>query len=133
VRPFALTYMRIGLLGAALLVALAATGYVRGCSTPARPRDRGGREPVQPRLEVLLVYGFHLGIAGSAWGTVIAQYAAVTAYLVVVGRNVRRARVDSAEPGVRQGRRDRRPPSHGPHRVAARGVPRDDGDRFVHL
>ena len=41
-------------------------------------------------LEVLLVYGFHLGIAGSAWGTVIAQYAAVTAYLIVVGRNVRR-------------------------------------------
>ena len=92
VRPFALTYMRIGLLGApALLVALAGTGYLRGLLDTRTPLVIAvAANLFNLALEVLLVYGFHLGIAGSAWGTVIAQYAAVTAYLVVVGRNVRR-------------------------------------------
>ena len=42
-------------------------------------------------LEILFVYGFHWGVAGSAWGTVIAQVAAAAAYLVIVAGNVRRA------------------------------------------
>jgi putative MATE family efflux protein len=40
-------------------------------------------------LELLLVYALDLGIAGSAWGTVAAQYGAAVAYLVIVGRTVR--------------------------------------------
>jgi putative MATE family efflux protein len=92
VRPFALTYMRIGLLGApALLLALAGTGYLRGLLDTRTPLAIAvAANLFNLALEVLLVYGFHLGIAGSAWGTVVAQYAAVTAYLIVVGRNVRR-------------------------------------------
>jgi putative MATE family efflux protein len=52
-------------------------------------------------LEVVLVYGVHLGIAGSAWGTVIAQIAAAFAYLAIVRRNVRRSNA-SARPDVTQ-------------------------------
>ena len=41
-------------------------------------------------LELLFVYTLDLGLAGSAWGTVIAQVAAASAYLAVVARAVRR-------------------------------------------
>src|SRR5262249_13887628 len=40
--------------------------------------------------------GLHWGIAGSAWGTAIAQTAAAAVYLVVVGRGARRAGVSFA-------------------------------------
>src|SRR5262249_28474321 len=50
-------------------------------------------------LEVLLVYGFGLGISGSAWGTVLAQLAAAAAYLAVLTRAVRREGA-SARPDV---------------------------------
>ena len=42
-------------------------------------------------LELALVYALDLGIAGSAWGTVAAQYGAAVAFLVVVGRGARRS------------------------------------------
>jgi putative MATE family efflux protein len=41
-------------------------------------------------LEVLFVYGFDWGISGSAWGTVTAQAAAATAFVVIVVRSARR-------------------------------------------
>jgi putative MATE family efflux protein len=41
-------------------------------------------------LNVVLVYGAGLGIAGSAWGTVIAQCGMASVYLVVVLRGARR-------------------------------------------
>jgi putative MATE family efflux protein len=41
-------------------------------------------------LNLVLVYGVGLGIAGSAWGTVIAQCAMAVAYLFVVVRGARR-------------------------------------------
>jgi putative MATE family efflux protein len=41
-------------------------------------------------LNAGLVYGAGLGIAGSAWGTVIAQWAMAAVYLVVVVRGARR-------------------------------------------
>jgi putative MATE family efflux protein len=40
-------------------------------------------------LELVLVYPLHLGIAGSAWGTVVAQVVAALCYLLIVGREVR--------------------------------------------
>ena len=55
-------------------------------------------------LELLLVYGLDLGIVGSAWGTVVAQYGAALAYLVIVARAVRaRGRVGAtaAATGIR--------------------------------
>jgi putative MATE family efflux protein len=42
-------------------------------------------------LELLLVYGLDGGIAGSAWGTVVAQIGAAVAFVVIVERSGRRA------------------------------------------
>ena len=44
-------------------------------------------------LNAFLVLGLHWGIAGSAWGTVVAQTAAAAAYLAMVARGARRAGV----------------------------------------
>ena len=46
-------------------------------------------------LEVFLVYGVHLGLLGSAWGTVTAQVAAAALYAAASGR----ARVRPRRPG----------------------------------
>lgn len=35
-------------------------------------------------LELLFVYGFHWGLAGSAWGTVLAQAGMGTAFVVAL-------------------------------------------------
>ena len=44
-------------------------------------------------LNAVLVLVLHWGIAGSAWGTVLAQTAAAAAYLAMVLRGARRAGV----------------------------------------
>jgi putative MATE family efflux protein len=92
VRPYALTYFRISVLGAPfLLLALAGAGYQRGCQD-TRPTlvIALGSNAVNLVLELLFVYGLHLGIAGSAWGTVLAQIGAAAAYLTIVVRDLRR-------------------------------------------
>lgn len=106
VRPFALTYLRISLLGSPmLLLTLAGTGYLRGVQdTRTTLVIAVAANVLNLVLEVLFVFGFDWGVAGSAWGTVIAQLAAGGAYVVVVGRSVR-AEGASARPraeGVRQ-------------------------------
>jgi putative MATE family efflux protein len=54
-------------------------------------------------LELLFVYGFEWGIAGSAWGTVLAQIAAGLAYLTLIRRSARteRASLRPTREGVR--------------------------------
>ncbi len=91
VAPYACTYLRISLLGAPfLLVALAGTGYLRGLQDTRTPLVIAlVANALNLVLELVLVYGAHLGIAGSAWGTVIAQVGAALAYLAIVRRNVR--------------------------------------------
>jgi putative MATE family efflux protein len=93
VRPDALVYLRVGLLGAPfMLCTLAATGYLRGLQDTKTPLFIAiGANVVNLALEIVLVYGFDTGIAGSAWGTVVAQILAAIAMLVVVGRTVRQA------------------------------------------
>ncbi|MGW7350231.1 MATE family efflux transporter [Streptomyces sp. NPDC054784] len=90
--PHAATYLRISALGIpAMLVVLAATGVLRGLQdtrTPLYVAVAGFAGNLA--LNVLLVYGLGLGIAGSAWGTVLAQCAMAAAYLVVVVRGARR-------------------------------------------
>jgi len=103
VAPFARTYLRISLLGAPfVLVALAGTGYLRGLQDTRTPLVIAlAANGLNLALEVALVYGVHMGIAGSAWGTVVAQVAAAVAYLAIVQRNVRRSHA-SARPDAAQ-------------------------------
>lgn len=89
---YAVTYLRISSLGIpAMLVVLAATGVLRGLQntrTPLYVAVVGFA--ANALLNLVLVYGAGLGIAGSAWGTVAAQCGMAAAYLVVVVRGARR-------------------------------------------
>jgi putative MATE family efflux protein len=93
VRPFALTYLRISLLGSPfMLIALAGAGYLRGMQdTRTTLVIAVAANTLNLGLELLFVYGLDWGIAGSAWGTVAAQTAAAVAFLVIVRRSARRA------------------------------------------
>ncbi|MGX1910898.1 MATE family efflux transporter [Streptomyces phaeochromogenes] len=90
--PYATTYLRISALGIpAMLVVLAATGVLRGLQDTKTPLYVAIAGFVaNGALNVGLVYGADLGIAGSAWGTVIAQYGMAAVYLVVVVRGARK-------------------------------------------
>ena len=90
--PYAVTYLRISALGIpAMLVVLAATGVLRGLQDTRTPLYVAvGGFSANLVLNLLLVYGAGLGIAGSAWGTVIAQCGMATVYLAVVVRGARR-------------------------------------------
>ncbi|MBC3984836.1 MATE family efflux transporter [Streptomyces sp. AC536] len=90
--PHAITYLRISALGIpAMLIVLAATGVLRGLQDTRTPLYVAiGGFAANAALNAALVYGAGLGIAGSAWGTVIAQWAMAAAYLIVVVRGARR-------------------------------------------
>ncbi|GGZ68688.1 MATE family efflux transporter [Streptomyces subrutilus] len=92
VAPYAVTYLRISSFGIpAMLVVLASTGVLRGLQDTRTPLYVAvGGFALNGVLNVALVYGAGLGIAGSAWGTVIAQCAMAAVYLVVVVRGARR-------------------------------------------
>src|SRR5207244_4062292 len=65
-----------------------------------QPADAAGGAPQGPRLcvlvanlinvvlELVLVYGFDTGIAGSAWGTVVAQWLAAAWFILLCARRV---------------------------------------------
>ena len=93
VRPYALTYLRISLIGAPfVLVALAGAGYLRGLQdTKTTLVIAVVANVVNLALELFLVYGLDLGIAGSAWGTVVAQIGAAGAFLMIARITARRA------------------------------------------
>ncbi|MBQ1091045.1 MATE family efflux transporter [Streptomyces sp. B93] len=90
--PHATTYLRISSLGIpAMLMVLAATGVLRGLQDTRTPLYVAIAGFVANGvLNVVLVYGADLGIAGSAWGTVIAQCGMAAVYLTVVVRGARR-------------------------------------------
>ncbi|MGA5128455.1 MATE family efflux transporter [Streptomyces olivoreticuli] len=90
--PYATTYLRISALGIpAMLMVLAATGVLRGLQDTRTPLYVAiGGFTANAALNLGLVYGAGLGIAGSAWGTVIAQCGMAAAYLTVVVRGARR-------------------------------------------
>ncbi|MFF4169840.1 MATE family efflux transporter [Streptomyces sp. NPDC001744] len=90
--PYAVTYLRISSLGIpAMLVVLAATGVLRGLQDTRTPLYVAiGGFAANGALNLGLVYGAGLGIAGSAWGTVVAQCGMAAAYLTVVVRGARR-------------------------------------------
>jgi MATE family, multidrug efflux pump len=98
-------YLRISLTGApAMLAVLAGTGVLRGLQDTWTPLLVAvGANAVNVALNAGLVLGARWGLAGSAWGTVIAQNLAALAYLTVVARGARRAGVALLPdlPGVR--------------------------------
>ena len=81
-------------------------------------------------LNAFLVLGLHWGIAGSAWGTVVAQTAAAAAYLAMVARGARRAGVTFGPDlaGLRAAAVTGRVPG-GAHARAAGGADRGHRDR----
>ena len=89
----AATYLRIALLGTTpLLIMLAATGVLRGLQDTRTPLYVAvGGNALNIVLNVTLVYGADLGIAGSAWGSVLAQVASAAALVAVVVRAARTA------------------------------------------
>lgn len=92
VRAFAVDYLRWSMPGlVAMLLIFAGTGVLRGLQdtrTPLVVATAGFALNIA--LNVVLVYGLHLSVAGSAIGTSIAQWAMAAVYLVMVGRNARR-------------------------------------------
>ena len=106
---YALTYFRIGALGLpAALVALAGQGYLRGVSNLRRPLVIVVvANAVNVVLEVIFVYGFHWGIAGSAAGTAIAQAGMGAAFVVELLRPhavSKRPNLREMQPMLRVGR-----------------------------
>ena len=106
---FALVYFRIAAVGLpAALIALAGQGYLRGVSNLRRPLEIVVASNVANIvLEVLFVYVFHWGIAGSAAGTAIAQAGMGIAFVVELLRphaESRRPRVAEMRPMMRVGR-----------------------------
>lgn len=87
----ATTYLRVSAPGLpGMLVVLAVTGVLRGLqdtTTPLVVSVFGFGANIA--LNLGLVYGLGWGIAGSAWGTVIAQTAMAAALMVVLVRKAR--------------------------------------------
>ena len=88
----AVAYLRIAFLGTTpLLVMLATTGVLRGLQDTRTPLYVAvGGNAANVALNLLLVYGADLGIAGSAWGSVLAQILSAVALTAVVVRAARR-------------------------------------------
>jgi putative MATE family efflux protein len=106
---YALVYFRIAAIGLpAALVARAGQGYLRGVSNLRRPLEIVVAANVANLvLEILFVYVFHWGIAGSAAGTAIAQAGMGLAFVVELLRPhapSRRPSWREMKPMVRVGR-----------------------------
>lgn len=85
-------YLSISMWGLpAMLVVFAATGLLRGMQDTVTPLWIAGLGfGANALLNALFIYGFGWGIGGSAFGTVMAQWGMVGAYVVVVRRLARR-------------------------------------------
>jgi putative MATE family efflux protein len=93
----AVTYLRISAVGLVpLLVSLAGNGHFVGMKDTRTPLLVAlVANGANVALEVVLVYVEHLGIAGSAWGTVAAQVLSAALFLVAS----RRSDLPPARPG----------------------------------
>lgn len=99
------TYLGLSMWGLpAMLIVFAATGLLRGMQDTVTPLWIAGLGfGANAVLNVIFIYGFGWGIAGSALGTVVAQWGMVGAYVVVIGRLARRhsASVRPSSAGMR--------------------------------
>jgi len=87
-------YLRIAMLGLpAMLVVFAATGLLRGLQDTRTPLVVAvAGFAANAGLNALFIYGLHLGVAGSALGTTLAQWGMVAAYVAVIARRARAER-----------------------------------------
>ena len=94
----AVTYLRIAALGLpAIALALLATGWYRGIENLRLPvRLAIGTNLANVALEMLFVWVFHWGIAGSAAGTVLVQWVAVLVYVAALRGVIRIQRPQAA-------------------------------------
>ena len=94
VLEFAVQYLRIAAVGVPfVLIALAAQGVQRGASDYRTPLVILVTSNIANLvIEVVLVFGLGLGIAGAAWSTAIAQAGAGVAFLVVIRPGLASAR-----------------------------------------
>ncbi|GAA1107619.1 MATE family efflux transporter [Nocardiopsis composta] len=92
VAPYAVTYLRISLLSTpSLLIVMAGTGVLRGLQNARTPLVVSvAMFAGNGVLCALLVLVLDLGIAGSAWATVVAQGGGAAVYVAVVVRAARR-------------------------------------------
>lgn len=92
IEEHAVTYLRVSAFGLpAMLMVLATTGILRGLQDVRTPLVVAVvANLVNIALNVLLVYGLRLGVAGSALGTVIAQWGAALVLGAVIVRAARR-------------------------------------------
>ncbi|SJN39115.1 DNA-damage-inducible protein F [Microbacterium esteraromaticum] len=86
------TYLMISMWGLpAMLIVFAATGLLRGMQNTMTPLWIAGLGfTANALLNWIFIYGFGWGIAGSAFGTVVAQWGMVAAYAAVITRLARR-------------------------------------------
>ncbi|WP_397428655.1 MATE family efflux transporter [Pseudofrankia sp. BMG5.37] len=91
-------YLRISMAGLpAMLLVYAAAGLLRGLQDTRTPLVVAGAGfAANAVLNGTLIYGAGWGIAGSAVGTVLAQWGMVAAYLVMVARHARRVGASGA-------------------------------------
>ena len=84
----AVVYLRISAIGLPFLyLSFAGNGHLTGLENTRTPlRIALGANGLNVALEVLLVFGLHAGLSGSAWGTVAAQAAAAAWYAAVSWR-----------------------------------------------
>jgi putative MATE family efflux protein len=82
----AVLYLRIGSLGLPFaLIALAGQGWLRGVSDLRTPLVIVvAANAVNVALNVLFIYGFGWGLAGSAWATVVAQAGMGAAFVLAL-------------------------------------------------
>ncbi|HEY8481113.1 MAG TPA: MATE family efflux transporter [Spirillospora sp.] len=92
VAPYAETYLTVSLLGIpSMLVVLAGTGVLRGLQDTRTPLVISvGGFSLNVVLNAVFVLVLDWGIAGSAWGTVVAQTGSAAVYVRVVLRAARR-------------------------------------------
>lgn len=92
VAPQAETYLHISLFGVpGMLIVLAGTGVLRGMQDTRTPLYASvGMFVLNAALGAFFVLVMGWGIAGSAWGTVLAQTGGGIGYAVVVARGARR-------------------------------------------